>query len=174
MIVIMDVTFPLCKSHFQERTQLILYYYLAHIRLFYRALFSCLSTSFLLFLMADRTFEDYQHAGRKGRGLRRPVAAGDKENKVFSRRVEEGSRNSLQQLEQNVKSEWDLGHGGPNVPQTVGMLFSLILPICDFAAAEPWKSAKDCLEGAALFHRRTDNLLLTLWGGGKKKKRQGC
>lgn len=57
------------------------------------------------------------------------------------------------------------GAGGPTVPPTVGMLFSLIPPICEFAAAEPWKSEKACWEGAALFH-----ILLALW----KRSRRGC
>jgi len=61
-----------------------------------------------------------------------PVAAGDEGNKNIVRRVEEGSRNALQQLEQRMPSLNETsGLGGPNMPQTVGMLFSLILSICD-------------------------------------------
>lgn len=159
----MDVTFPHCKSHFQERTRLVLYSFLAHIRQLHRALFSHLSPTFLLFLMVYRTFEENKYAGRKGRGLWKPVAAADTENKNIVRRAEEGSRNAAQQLEQRMQSQNETsGLGGPNMPQTVGMLFSLILPICDFAAAEPWAQAsqQDCLEGAALFQQRIDNLLL--------------
>lgn len=65
-------------------------------------------------------------------------AAGDKKNKNIVRRVEEGSRNAVQQLEQRTQSLNETSRlGGPNMPQTIGMLFSLILSICDFAAAEP-------------------------------------
>lgn len=104
----MDVTFPLCKSHFRERTRLVLYSFLAHIRQLHGALFSHLSPILLLFLMVYRTFEENKYTGRKGRGLWKPVAAGDKENKNIVRRAEEGSRNAAQQLRaKNAKSEWD-------------------------------------------------------------------
>lgn len=87
--------------------------------------------------MVYRTFEENKYAGRKGRGQGKPVAAGDEENNIV-RRVEEGSRTAVQQLEQRMQSlNKTSGLGGPSMPQTVGMLFSLILSICDFAAAEP-------------------------------------
>lgn len=60
----------------------------------------------------------------------------------------------MQQLEQRMQSLNETsGLGGLNMPQTVGMLFSLILSICDFAAAEPGAQASQgaCLEGTALF-----------------------
>lgn len=100
-----------------------------------------------------------QICSRKGRRLWKPLAAGDKENKNTDRRVGEGSRNAVRQLEQRMQSlneTWGLGD--PNMPQTADMLFSLILPICDSAAAQ---TSQDCWEGTALFHWRTGNLLLT-------------
>lgn len=99
----------------------------------------------------------------------KPLTAGDKENKNTDRRVGEGSRTAVQQLEKRMQSlngTWGLG--GPNMPQTADRLFSLILPICDSAAAQ---ASQDCWEGSALFHWRTGNLLLTSYE--KKKNNQG-
>lgn len=53
--------------------------------------------------------------------------------------------------------------------QTADMLFPLILPICDSAAAQA--SQQDCWEGTALCHWRTGNLLLTSYE--KKNKQRG-
>lgn len=66
---IRGVTPSPCKPRFQERTQLVVYSFLAHIRQLHRALSSRRSRSFLLFLMVYRTLEENKYAGRKGRGL---------------------------------------------------------------------------------------------------------
>lgn len=64
-----------------------------------------------------------QICSRKGRRLWKPLDAGDKENKNTDRRVGEGSRNAVRQLEQRMQSlneTWGLGD--PNMPQTADML----------------------------------------------------
>lgn len=63
MKVIMDVTFPLCKSLFQERTQLI--FLLGTHQAAVQVPFSGLSPSFLLFLMVYKAFEGNKYTGRK-------------------------------------------------------------------------------------------------------------
>lgn len=123
--------------------------------------------------MVYRTFEENKYTGRKGRGRGKPVAAGDEENNIV-RRVEEGSRTAVQQLGQRMQSlNKTSGLGGPSMPQTVGMLFSLILSICDFAAAEPWAQASQqaCLEGTAYFTREQIAFSLLLGGGGNQTKK---
>lgn len=69
----------------------------------------------------------------------------------------------MQQLEQRMQILNETPRrGGPNTPHSLGMLCPPLLPVRDAAAAEPWARASQqaCLEGTALFHRGTDNLLL--------------
>lgn len=150
----MDVTFPLCKSHF------LLYYIFwlifllgIHQTASQGPVFTPISKIYVSF---SGTFEENKYAGRKGRILWKPVAAGNKEN--IGRRVEQGSRNSVQQLKQrmqNLNETWR-----PKYASDCRHAIFSYSSICDFAAAEPWAQAsqQDCLEGPALFQQRTDLL----------------